>query len=171
MYAGYEALQNEGGTALMHLPKLMEQVLESNARSTTRARFKAEYPVHLNGSESLIAAARATAQRLSLSEQETEELVRQYRSYPRELSGKGVKPVPPILFSIAKKSKDHTLEGYTRIVLPMFAAMDPAPKVHLVPFEAGYHSYSRSEPDLPMGLAPAMVKIWHDAIMGGYFQD
>ncbi len=153
----------------MHLPMLMEQVLENHANSTTRARFKAEYPVHLNGSESLIAAARATAEHLNLNEQETEELVRQYRSYPRELSGKGVKPVPPILFSIAKKSKDHTFEGYTKIVLPMFAAMNPAPKVHLVPFETGYHSYSRAEADLPMGLAPAMVKMWHSAIMGGYF--
>jgi len=171
MYAGYEALQNEGGSALMHLPRLMEQVLENYETTTARARFKAEYPVHLNGSESLIAAARATAEHLSLNEKETEDLVHRYRSYPRELSGKGVKPVPPILFSIAEKSKDHTFEGYTKIVLPMFAAMDPAPKVHLVPFEAGVHSYSRAEPDLPMGLAPAMVKMWHDAIMGGYFEE
>jgi hypothetical protein len=170
MYAGSEALDSEGGEALMHLPQLMEQVLESYQRGTTGPRFKAEYPVHLNGVESLIAAARATAERLDLNAEETAEMVRRYRSYPRELSGRGVKPVPPVLFSIAQKSKDHTYEGYTQIVLPMFAAMNPAPKVRLVPFEAGVHSYSRSEPDLPMGLAPAMVQLWHDAIMGGYFQ-
>ncbi len=169
MYAGSEALDNEGGDALMHLPKLMEQVLESYQRGTTGPRFKAEYPVHLNGVESLIAAARATAERLDLNSEETAELVRRYRGYPRELSGPGVKPVPPVLFSIAQKSKDHTYEGYTQIVLPMFTAMNPAPKVHLVPFEAGVHSYSRAEPDLPMGLAPAMVQLWHDAIMGGYY--
>ena len=170
MYAGSEALDNEGGDALMHLPKLMEQVLESYQRGTTGPRFKAEYPVHLNGVESLIAAARATAERLDLNSEETAELVRRYRGYPRELSGSGVKPVPPVLFSIAQKSKDHTYEGYTQIVLPMFTAMNPEPKVHLVPFEAGVHSYSRAEPDLPMGLAPAMVQLWHDAIMGGYYQ-
>jgi pimeloyl-ACP methyl ester carboxylesterase len=170
MYAGSEAFDNEGGEALMHLPKLMEQVLESYQRGTTGPRFKAEYPVHLNGVESLIAAARATAERLDLNAEETAELVRRYRSYPRELSGPGVKPVPPVLFSIAQKSMDHTYEGYTQIVLPMFTAMNPAPKVHLVPFEAGVHSYSRVEPDLPMGLAPAMVQLWHDAIMGGYYQ-
>ena len=170
MYAGSEALDNEGGDALMHLPKLMEQVLESYQRGTTGPRFKAEYPVHLNGVESLIAAARATAERLDLNSEETAELVRRYRGYPRELSGPGVKPVPPVLFSIAQKSKDHTYEGYTQIVLPMFTAMNPEPKVHLVPFEAGVHSYSRAEPDLPMGLAPAMVQLWHDAIMGGYYQ-
>ena len=169
MYAGSEALDNEGGDALMHLPKLMEQVLESYQRGTTGPRFKAEYPVHLNGVESLIAAARATAERLDLNSEETAELVRRYRGYPRELSGPGVKPVPPVLFSIAQKSKDHTYEGYTQIVLPMFTAMNPEPKVHLVPFEAGVHSYSRAEPELPMGLAPAMVQLWHDAIMGGYY--
>ena len=74
-------------------------------------------------------------------------------------------------FSIAQKSMDHTYEGYTQIVLPMFAAMNPAPKVRLVPFEAGVHSYSRPESDLPMGLAPAMVQLWYDAIMGGYYNE
>lgn len=171
MYAGSEALDNEGGQALMHLPKLMEQVLESYQRSTTSPRFKAEYPVHLNGVEALIAAARATAERLSLDTEETAEMISRYRSYPRELSGVDDKPVPPVLFSIAQKSKDHTYEGYTQIVLPMFDAMNRAPKVRLVLFEAGYHSYSRPEPDLPMGLAPAMVQLWHDAIMGGYYSE
>ena len=101
--------------------------------------------------------------------QETADLVRRYHNYTRELKGQDVKPVPPVLFSIAQKSPDHTVEGYTNIVLPMFAAMDPAPKVRLVPFEAGYHGYSRAEPDLPMGLAPAAVRMWNDAIMGGYY--
>ena len=171
MYAGSEALDNEGGAALMHLPKLMEQVLESYQRGTTGPRFKAEYPVHLNGVEALIGAARATTERLGLDADQTAEMVRRYRSYPRELSGPGVKPVPPVLFSIAQKSMDHTYEGYTQIVLPMFAAMNPAPKVRLVPFEAGVHSYSRPESDLPMGLAPAMVQLWYDAIMGGYYNE
>jgi len=169
LYAGPEALRNEGPEALMHLPRLMEQVFEAYQRGLSRPGFKTEYPVHLNGLETLGAAAQATGKRLNMNVQETATLVRRYHNYTRELKGQGVKPVPPVLFSIAQKSPDHTVEGYTNIVLPMFAAMDPAPKVRLVPFEAGYHGYSRAEPDLPMGLAPAAVQMWNDAIMGGYY--
>ena len=53
----------------------------------------------------------------------------------------------------------------------MYAAMDPPPKVRLVEFKAGTHGYSNPEPDLPMGVMPAVAKLWYDAIMNGYYLD
>ena len=168
-YEGPETLDREGPEALMHLPKIMERVFEKWASGTTSPLFKAEYPIHLNGVESLAGAAQATAGRLKLGPQATNQLVRHFKSYTRELSGKGVKPVPPVLFSVTASSADHTVEKYQNIVLPMFAAMTPAPKVRFVPFRAGVHSYTRQEPGLPLGVAPAVAQLWYDAIMGGYF--
>jgi hypothetical protein len=149
----------------------MEKVFEDWKKGTTRADFKAEYPIHLNGVETLAGAARATAKRLNMSAKESEELAKRYKSYPRELSGAGVKPVPPVLFSVSKTSEDHTPEKYKNFVLPAFAAMKPPPKVRLVQFDAGVHSYTSSEPGLPLGLAPAVARLWNDAIMGGYYLD
>ena len=169
LFMGGEALTQEGPQALMQLPRLMEQVLEAYQRGNTSAQFKAEYPVHLNGVEALGEAAQATAERLNLSAKETEDLIRTYHGYTRELSGEGIKPVPPVLLAIAKNSTDNSVEGYNQRVLPMFAAMEPAPKVDLVAFGGGYHVYYRPEPDLPMGVAPGVVKLWYDAITGGYF--
>ena len=50
-------------------------------------------------------------------------------------------------------------------------AMEPAPKVTLTRFDAGYHGWTRAEEGLPMGMTPAVVKMWYDAIMGGYFEE
>ncbi|MEE2821957.1 MAG: hypothetical protein VYA53_03145 [Acidobacteriota bacterium] len=171
MYQGAEILKTEGPEALKRLPMLMEDVFAIWQRGTTSPQFKAEYPVHLNGVEALTEAARDTARRLNLSGDKTDQLVNQYLGYARELSGEGVKPVPPVLYSISKYSKDHTYEGYSQTVLPAFAAMEPAPKVTLTQFDAGYHGWTRPEEGLPMGVAPAVVKMWHDAIMGGYFEE
>jgi hypothetical protein len=77
--------------------------------------------------------------------------------------------VPPILLGITKFSRDHRQEVYERVVLPGFAAMNPAPKVRVVQFEAGTHDYERAEPDLPMGLVPAVTNIWDAAIRSGYY--
>ncbi len=169
MYHGEETLKTEGPEALRRLPMLMEEVLEAWKRGTTSPQFKAEYMVHLNGVEALTEAAQATAQRLALGSEETEKLVGQYLGYARELWGQGVTPVPPVLFSISKYSKDHTFEGYSERVLPAFAAMEPTPKVTLTRFDAGYHGWSRAEPGLPMGLVPAVIKLWYEAIMEGYY--
>ena len=171
MYHGAETLKTEGPEALKRLPMIMEEVFAAWERGTTSPQFKAEDPVHLNGVEALTEAARATARRLDLGREATGDLIRQYLGYARELSGEGVKPVPPVLYSIAKYSKDHTYEGYSQRVLPAFAAMEPAPKVTLTRFDAGYHGWTRAEEGLPMGMAPAVVKMWHDAIMGGYFAE
>lgn len=170
-YVGPEVLAREGPQALMRLPELMEEVLESWKRETKSPQFKAENTIHFNGRESLAEAARAAARRLNMTGEETEALVKKYIGYTQELAGKGVKPVPPVLFGIAKTSRDHSPEAYSKIYLPMFAAMNPAPKVRVVQFDAGTHGYSEPEPGLPMGVAPAAAKVWYDAIMGGYYQD
>jgi hypothetical protein len=52
----------------------------------------------------------------------------------------------------------------------MFEAMKPPAKVRLVQFNAGKHGYMAREKDLPMGLGPAAVKLWHDAMMNGYYE-
>ena len=115
----------------MRLPWIMEDVFEDWEKTLTQPQFKAEYPLHYAADHALEAAARAAAARLELNEADTAALVKQYIGYGYELSGPDVKPVPPILLSICKHSRDHTEKVYDEIVLPTFAAMDPAPKVRL----------------------------------------
>ncbi|MBI4484089.1 MAG: hypothetical protein HY652_14530 [Acidobacteria bacterium] len=170
-YAGPEALAKEGPDALMRLPMLMEEVFESWKRGTKSPQFKAEGMIHFAGVEPLTAAAQATGKRLNMTVGEAQALVDRYTGYGRELVGKGVKPVPPVIFGVAKTSVDHSPEKYKKITLPMYAAMDPQPKVRLVEFDAGTHGYTSPEPGLPMGPAPAAAKLWYDAIRGGYYED
>ena len=117
-YAGYEAIQKEGVAALERLPMLMEEVLESWARGTTSAQFKAENMIHFDSPELLTAAAQAAARRLRLDGEGTRALVKRYVGYLRELSGPGVKPMPPVLSLIAQNSRDHTPKGYLEVYLP-----------------------------------------------------
>jgi hypothetical protein len=168
-YRGPEALGQEGPSALMRLPWLMEEVLEAWEKAKARPQFKAEYIITHNIVPSLTEAARVTARRLRMNSEETEALVNRYLGYCWPLSGPGVKPVPPYLFALAKDSRDHSPEVYHEVVLPMFAAMNPAPRVHVVQFGAGVHTYTKPEKDLPMGIAPAAAQLYHDAIMNGYY--
>ena len=168
-YAGPEALAGEGPKALMRLPWLMEEVFDKWDREKARPRFKAEYLITHNIAASLKQAAEVTATRLNMDENETRTLVQRYLGYPWELSGPGVKPVPPFLFGISKSSRDHSPEAYREVVVPMFKAMTPRPRVDVVHFEAGVHCIWEPEEDLPMGIAPAVIKSWNDAIVGGYF--
>lgn len=168
-YAGPEALAKEGPEALNRLPELMEEVLNSWKKSATSPQFKAENIIHFNAREALRKAALATAERLELNSRETRALVNKYIGYTHELRGSGVKPVPPLLLGIAKTSTDYTLEKYRDIVIPMYRRIRPQPRIHLVHYLAGTHSYSRAEPDLPMGPFPAVMKTWHDAIVNGFF--
>jgi hypothetical protein len=168
-YRGPEALGQEGPNALMRLPWLMEEILAAWEAAKPRPQFKAEYMVTHNVVASLEAAARVTAQRLGLSERETAALIAQYLGYPRELNGPGVKPVPPFLFALSKDSRDHSPRSYREVVLPMFAKMNPAPRTALTCFGAGVHVYSKPEPELPVGIAPAAAKFYRDAIAGGFF--
>jgi len=168
-YRGPEALGKEGPQALMRLPWLMEEVLQEWDEEKVRPRFKAEYLITHNIVCSLEEAARVTANRLGMNQNETEALVSRYIGYTRELSGKGVKPVPPFLFGISKNSRDHSPEVYREVVVPMFKAMKPTPRVDVVHFEAGVHCIWIPEKDLPMGIAPAVIISWDNAIKGGYF--
>ena len=170
-YAGLEAYMNEGPEALLNLPVLMESVLVSCEQGQPSPSIKAQTPVHFGSTHQLAQAARAAAQRLQLSAEETQKLIDQYVFYSRELWGNGVKPVPPVIFGIALASGDHTPERYKSVTIPMYAAMDPPPKVRLVEFKAGTHGYANPEPDLPLGILPAAAKLWYDAIMNGYYLD
>lgn len=168
-YAGPEALGREGPAALMRLPSLMEEVLDWWDQEKIRPQFKAEYIITHNIAASLEAAARVSANRLGMSSAATEDLVAHFRGYPYPLSGEGVKPVPPILFALAKDSRDHSPEVYREVVLPMFDTINPAPKVGVTRFDASTHFYTRAEPGLPLGIGPNIGQLYHQAITSGYF--
>lgn len=170
-YAGPEALMLEGPEALMQLPTLMDEVFESWEKRKRQPNFKAEGPVHFGSTHQLSEAARATAKRLKLGPDETQELIEQYIGYSRELRGLNVKPVPPVIFGISQSSADHRYERYMAVTMPMFAAMDPPPTVHVVQFKGGTHGYSSPGPGLPMGVFPAVAKIWNEAITNGYYEE
>ncbi len=168
-YQGPEALGQEGPQALMRLPMLMEEIFESWDKTKMQPNFKAEYIITHNIVNSLSQAAQITAKRIKLNTKATDELVKRYIGYTRELTGQAVKPVPPVLFGITKDSRDHSPEVYKEVILPMFAAMNPAPKTHIVWYGAGVHGYMKLEQDLPKGIGPALVKVWNQAFIEGYF--
>jgi hypothetical protein len=168
-YRGSEALGQEGPTALMRLPWLMEEILDAWDIARKRPQFKAEYMITHNIVGALEQAARAAAARLQMSVAETAVLVAHYRGYTRELAGPGAKRVPPFLFVISKDSRDHSPEVYREVIIPMFAAMQPAPRVALTRFGAGVHTYTKPEPGLPIGIAPAAAQFYVQAIKEGYF--
>jgi hypothetical protein len=168
-YTGPEALAQEGPAALMRLPWLMEEVLDSWARAKKRPNFKAEYMVTHNVRPSLEAAARAAAERLGMDGAATEALVARYLGYGHYDTRPEARPLPPILYVNARDSRDNSAEVFNGVVLPMFAKLDPAPRVRVVQFEAGTHAYTKAQPDLPQGITPAVVKLWHEAIMNGYY--
>lgn len=168
-YKGAEMRSQEGEDALMRLPWVMEDVFEAWNAGVHLAQFKAEYPLHYANIGTLTEAAKAAAARLNMNTDETEALVAQYSGYTRELSGLNDKRVPPILLSICKHSRDHTEKAYREVVTPMFAAMDPAPKVRVVKLGTGTHGYEKPEDGLPMGLVPSVARMWDEAIMNGYY--
>ena len=168
-YSGPETLGQEGPEALMRLPMLMEEVFEDWEKVKSQPNFKVEYIITRNGVKQLAEAARVTARRLNMTPGETEALVERYVGYTQELSGEGVKPVPPILYNIAKDSRDHSPEAYQEVILPMLSAIIPQPRVRVVQYDAGVHGYTKPEKDLPLGIAPAVAKVWDDAIRNGYY--
>jgi hypothetical protein len=103
-----------------------------------------------------------------MSDRDTEALVQQYLGYTRELSGRGVKPLPPFL-SLHGINDDTVTLGRCERSLSLFARLNPAPKVRCVSIGAGVHTWSYTETDLPQGVAPAVAKIWYDAIMNGFY--
>src|SRR5919106_5501971 len=168
-YQGPEALGQEGPTALMRLPAIMEDILEAWQTAKARPQFKAEYIVTHAITGSLTEAAKVSAARLKMTNDETAALVERFVGYTRALSGQNVKPVPPFLFEISKDSRDHSPEVYNEVIMPGFRAMKPAPKIALTRFGAGVHSFWKAEQDLPVGIVPSVLKSWNDAVLGGYF--
>jgi hypothetical protein len=168
-YRGSEALGREGATALMRLPSLMEEILDEWQLERTRPQFKAEYIITHDIVASLEAAANANADRLALSAAERAALVAHFRAYPHALSASDARPIPNVLFAIARYSRDHSREVYSEVILPMFSRLERPPRVALTSFEAGTHFYFRAEPGLPLGIGPAVAKLFHEAISEGYF--
>jgi hypothetical protein len=167
-YKGPEALGQEGPQALMRLPWLMEEILDSWATMKRRPQFKAEYMVTHNIVGALENAARASAKRLGLDAKATDALVARFVGYTRPL-GPDAKPVPPFLFAISKDSRDHSPEVYREVIIPAFKKMEPAPRVAVTRFGAGVHSYWKAEDELPVGIAPAVARFYSEAIKGGFF--
>ncbi|MEE2968665.1 MAG: hypothetical protein VX741_00850 [Pseudomonadota bacterium] len=168
-YKGAEVRSLEGEDGLMRLPWVMEEVFEAWDEVKDRPQFKAEYPMHYASKPGLTAAARASAKRLGLDDADTQSLVARYLGFCHELSGPDVRPVPPILLSICKHSRDHTATAYANSVIPMFARIDPAPKVRVVQLGTGTHHYEKAEDSLPMGLVAPVAELWFEAIMKGYY--
>ncbi|HEX6511028.1 MAG TPA: hypothetical protein VF157_01930, partial [Chloroflexota bacterium] len=164
-YAGPE----QGAEGMRRLPWLMEDVFEAWDKGKTRPNIKAQHTVQFAAFDTLESAARQCAERLRLNAEETEGLVRRFRGYPRELSGPGVKPVPPLLYGVTRGSRDHTAERYRGILMPELAKMEPAPKARLVEYGAGVHGYMKAEEGLPKGIGPAVARLWQQAIDEGYY--
>ncbi|MBB5788939.1 hypothetical protein [Jiangella mangrovi] len=168
-YRGPEALAKEGPSALMRLPWLMEEILDEWAEQTVRPRFKCEYLITHNIRTSLVAAAEVSAERLGLDAAGTQALVDRFVGYTEPLSGPDVKPLPPTLTGISGASRDHSPEVYAEVIVPMFEAIEPRPKYALTRYLGGTHKMWGEDGDLPLGIAPAVITDWHDAIVGGWF--
>ena len=153
----------------MRLPLVMEEVMELWDAARIEPQFKCEYTVSTNITASLEQGARVTAKRMGLSGDATKELVERFLGYAHEIKGPDAKPVPPILFCVTKDSRDHSVDSYKNLVMPLFSKMDPAPLTALTHLQAGVHSYWTPEKDLAMGVAPSAAKLWHDAVTMGYF--
>lgn len=160
----YEGMKDQG----IGLPMLIELTFERWEKAKKRPNFKAEDFIHKNSTGALEAAARAAAARLKLSNQETGALVERYLGYTRELPGPEVKPVPPFLSVHGINDGTVTLERCQRS-LPLFEELKPPPKVRAVSLGAGIHSWSWTDEKLARGVAPPVAKLWHDAIMNGFF--
>ena len=150
------------------LPMLIELTFERWESAKKRPNFKAEDFIHKNSTKALEAAARASAARLKLSNRESDGLIERYLGYTKELSGPRVKPVPNFL-SIHGVNDDTVTLNRCERSLPLFARLNPAPKVCPVSLGAGIHSWGWTDDQLPQGIVPAVAKLWHDAIMNGFF--
>lgn len=160
----YEAMKHQE----VGLPMLIELTFERWESAKKRPNFKAEDFIHKNSTAALEAAARAAAARLKLSNRETGQLEQRYLGYTRELSGPGVKPVPNFLSIHGINDDTVTLKRCERS-LPLFAKLNPAPKVRPVSLGAGVHLWGWTDDKLPQGIVPPVAKLWHDAIMNGFF--
>ena len=170
-YVGPELLGTEGPEALMRLPMVMEDILDGWDKQQKRPQFKAEYIVTHGIEASLKNAATVTATRLHYDDAQTADLVAHYMGLTQELQGPGIKPVPPVMFQISANSRDHSRQVYEEVVIPLYQAMDPAPKYSLTQFMTGKHGYMAADDELglPFGIGPAVFLQWENAISSGWF--
>lgn len=167
-YKGAELALQEKEKPLFRLAQVMEELFEAWNEAKRFPQFKAENWYHNRTPSCLIEAAQVAARHQNFNKEETDALVKEYLDYGVPLQGPGVKPVPPLLYGINKFSRDHTPEKYVQIAAE-YAKLTPAPKFRVVQLGTGIHSYWRTEDGLPLGVCPVVVKVWHDAIMNGYY--
>lgn len=168
-YKGAEVAMQEGEKPLFRLAWLIEEIFDMWEEAKRFPQFKAENWLHLYSIPCLTQAAEVTAKRLKMNAEETKALVDRYLSYGRPLNGPDARPVPPLLYGINRFSRDHTPEKY-ELLKAEYAAMKPAPKVRVTELGTGIHSYWKTEEGLPLGVCPVVVKVWHDAVMNGYYE-
>lgn len=168
-YKGAELALQEGDKPLFRLAQVMEEVFEMWQDAKRFPQFKAENWYHNRTPSCLTEAARVAAGYQGLDTEATEALVAEYLDYGVPLEGDGVKPVPPLLHGICEYSRDHTVKNY-QLLAAEYAKLNPAPRFQYIQFGTGVHSYWRTEDGLPLGVCPVVVKVWHDAIMNGYFE-
>jgi len=167
-YKGAELAMQEGDKPLYRLAQVMEEIFEMWDDAKRFPQFKAENWYHNRTPSCLTEAARVAARHQDFGKDETEALVREYLDYGVPLEGKDVKPVPPLLHGICAFSRDHRPDKYETIAAE-YAKLDRPPKFGVVQLGTGIHSYWRSEDGLPLGVCPVVVKVWHDAIMNGWY--
>jgi len=160
----YEGLKHEN----LGLPMLIELTFERWQLAKKRPNFKAEDFIHKNSTRALQSAARVTAERLNLSNRDSDALLQRYLGYTRELSAPDSKPVPNFL-SIHGINDDTVTLGRCQRSLPLFAKMNHAPTVRGISLGAGIHSWGWSDDRLPQGIVPSVAQLWHEAIINGFF--
>lgn len=167
-YKGAELAMQEGDKPLYRLAQVMEEIFEMWDDAKRFPQFKAENWYHNRTPSCLTEAARVAARHQNLGKDETEALVAEYLAYGLPLEGSGVKPVPPLLHGICAFSRDHQPDKY-QMIAGEYAKLDRPPKFGVVQLGTGIHSYWRTEDGLPLGVCPVVVKVWHEAIMNGWY--
>jgi hypothetical protein len=167
-YRGAELALQEGEKPLFRLAQVMEQIFELWDQSKRAPQFKAENWYHNRTVSCLTEAAQVAAKHQRMNKDETAALIEEYLDYGMPLTKPGVKPIPPLLHGICEYSRDHRPDKY-EMMRSEYAKLDPAPKFEYVQLGTGIHSYWRAEEGLPLGVVPAVVKIWDEAIMNGWY--
>jgi hypothetical protein len=78
-------------------------------------------------------------------------------------------PAVPNFLSIHGINDDTVTLDRCRKSLPLFARLNPPPTVCALSLGAGIHSWGWKDENLPQGIVPPVAKLWHDAIMNGFF--
>ena len=74
-----------------------------------------------------------------------------------------------VTLEVLSADGDTVTLGRCERSLPLFAKLNPAPKVRAISLGAGIHSWGWTDDKLPQGIVPVVAKLWHDAIMNGFF--